>query len=33
MENIKDRLIKYIKEKHITLTEEAINKMIKHIGT
>ena len=29
MNNIKERLIKYIKDKHISLTEEAIDKMIK----
>lgn len=28
MDNIKERLNKYIKEKHITLSEEAIEKMI-----
>lgn len=27
--NLKERLIKYAKEKHITLSEEAIEKMIK----
>ena len=29
MDNIKDRLVKYVKEKHITLSDEAIEKMIK----
>ena len=29
MDNIKERLVKYAKEKHITLSEEAIEKMIK----
>ena len=28
MDNIKERLNKYVKEKHITLSEEAIEKMI-----
>lgn len=28
MDNIKERLNKYIKEKHITLSEEAIERMI-----
>ena len=28
MNNLKERLNKYIKEKHITLSEEAIEKMI-----
>lgn len=28
MDNIKERLVKYAKEKHLTLSEEAIEKMI-----
>lgn len=28
MNNLKERLNKYVKEKHITLSEEAIEKMI-----
>lgn len=28
MDNIKERLNKYVKEKHITLSEEAIEKII-----
>lgn len=28
MDNLKERLNKYVKEKHITLSEEAIEKMI-----
>ena len=28
MDNIKERLNKYVKEKHITISEEAIEKMI-----
>lgn len=28
MDNIKERLNKYVKEKHITLSEEAIERMI-----
>lgn len=29
MDTLKERLIKYTKDKHITLSEEAIEKMIK----
>ena len=29
MDNLKERLIKYVKDKHLTLSEEAIEKMIK----
>ena len=29
MDNIKERLIQYVKDKHLTLSEEAIEKMIK----
>ena len=28
MDNIKERLVKYAKEKHLTLSEEAIERMI-----
>ena len=28
MDNIKERLVKYVKDKHLTLSEEAIEKMI-----
>ena len=28
MDNIKERLIQYVKDKHLTLSEEAIEKMI-----
>lgn len=30
MNNIKERLTEYIKEKHLTLTEKAIDKMINY---
>ena len=29
MNNLKERLIQYVKDKHLTLSEEAIEKMIK----
>ena len=33
MNNIKERLIKYIKDKHISLTEEAIDRMINYANS
>ena len=33
MDNIKERLTEYIKEKHLTLTEEAIDRMINYANS